>query len=119
MTTEVLWLNIEIDHVRQTYSFDVSNIEELKKAFDSVNTRPILKEDHQSKGTSSVLLALRLQFKKSYHFLKLKEKRFIQKSLRWNLFISSEKFHETNPTIDTFVGDTWSSDLMDIVDYNP
>ena len=45
------WDNIEIDHVKEIRLFDVSKDEELREAFNWKNTQPLLKHDHQKKGT--------------------------------------------------------------------
>ena len=44
------WLNIESDHVRPTFSFDISYIDELKEAFNWKNTL-LFQRDHQQNGT--------------------------------------------------------------------
>ena len=41
------WDNIEIDHVKPIYMFDVAEDDQLKEAFCWKNTQPILKQDHQ------------------------------------------------------------------------
>ena len=50
-TPEMNWANIEIDHVKPIYMFDISKDEELREAFNWKNTQPVLKHDHQQKGT--------------------------------------------------------------------
>ena len=50
-TPEMNWSNIEIDHVKPICMFDVSKEEELEEAFNWKNTQPLLKQDHQQKGT--------------------------------------------------------------------
>ena len=74
MTPDMTWDNIEIDHVRPISSFDISDDEQLKEAFNWRNTQPLLKEIHQKKGTKYNFLDYRLQFIKSYQFLNLNEK---------------------------------------------
>ena len=71
MTPEMNWSNIEIDHVKPICMFDVSKDEELREAFCWINTQPLLKKDHQPKGTKFSFLDYRLQFIKAYQFLKL------------------------------------------------
>ena len=51
MTPEMSWTNIEIDHVKPICMFDVTKDEEIKEAFSWKNTQPLLKHDHQQKGT--------------------------------------------------------------------
>ena len=75
-TPEMNWGNIEIDHVKAICLFDVSTDEELKKAFNWRNTQPLLKKDHQLKGTKFNFLDYQLQFIKAYQFIKLNEERF-------------------------------------------
>ena len=58
MTTEMNWRNIDIDHVRPISSFDVSKDEELGEAFNWKNTQPLLKQDHQQKGTKFFKLSI-------------------------------------------------------------
>ena len=76
MTPEMNWSNIEIDHVKAICLFDLSEDEELKKAFNWKNTQPLLKKDHQLKGTKFNFLDYQLQFIKAYQFIKLNEERF-------------------------------------------
>ena len=59
------WSKIEIHHVRPISSFDITNFEEMKEFFNSVNTQPLLKEVRSQKGTKFDFLDYRLQFKKS------------------------------------------------------
>ena len=65
--------NIEIDHVRPISSFDISDGEQMKESFNWRNTQPLLKYDHRQKGMNHNFLDYRLQFIKSYQFLKLNE----------------------------------------------
>ena len=51
MTPEMNWSNIEIDHVKPIFLFDVSEDGDLKLAFNWKNAQPLLKHDHQQKGT--------------------------------------------------------------------
>ena len=73
MTPDMTWDNIEIDHVRPISSFDISDDEQLKEAFNWRNTQPLLKEINQKKGIKYNFLDYRLQFIKSYQFLKINE----------------------------------------------
>ena len=70
-TSEMNWLNIEIDHVKPICMFDVSDDEQLKEAFSWKNTRPLLKQDNRQKGIKFNFLDYQLQFIKAYQFLKL------------------------------------------------
>ena len=69
MTPEMNWTNIEIDHLKPICMFDVSKGEELKEAFFWKKTLPLLKHDHQRKGTKYNFLVYQLQFIRAYHFL--------------------------------------------------
>ena len=71
MTPDMTWDNIEIDHVKVICLFDLSKDEKLKEAFSWKNTQPLLKRDHQQKGTKFSLLKYQLQFIKAYQFIKL------------------------------------------------
>ena len=73
MTPEMNWSNIEIDHVKSICMFGVSNDEQLKEAFSWKNTQPLLKHDHQRKGTKYNFLDYQLQFIKAYQLIKLNE----------------------------------------------
>ena len=73
MIPEVKWSNIEIDHMKPVYAFDVSKDEELKLATNWKNTQPLLKEVHSQKGVKINYLDYQLQFIKAYQFLKLNE----------------------------------------------
>ena len=53
--------------------FDISDNEQLKEAFNWRNIQPLLKEIHRQKGTKFNFLDYRLQFIRSYQFLKLNE----------------------------------------------
>ena len=75
-TPEMNWSNIEIDHVKAICMFDVSRDEELREAFNWKNTQPLLKHDHQKKGTKFNFLDFQLQFIKAYQFIKLNDERF-------------------------------------------
>ena len=75
MTPEETWDNIEIDHVKAIYLFDVSENEELREAFNWKNTQPLLKHDHEQKGIKLIFLDYQLQFIKAYQFLKINEDR--------------------------------------------
>ena len=72
MTPEMNWQNIEIDHVKAICLFDIYN-DELKLAFSWKITQPLLKHDHQKKGTKFNFLDYQLQFIKTYQFIKLNE----------------------------------------------
>ena len=73
MTPEMNWSNIEIDHVKAICLFDISKDEELREAFNWKNTQPLLKHDHQKKGTKFNFLDYHFQFIKAYQFIKLNE----------------------------------------------
>ena len=75
-TTEMNWTNIELDHVKPIYMFDVSKKEELKEALNWKNTQPLLKHDHQQKGTKLNFFDYQLQFIKAHQLIKLNEERF-------------------------------------------
>ena len=75
-TPDMTWSNIEVDHIKPICMFDVSKDEELREAFTWKNTQPLLKKDHQLKGTKFNFLDYQLQFIKTYHFIKLNEERF-------------------------------------------
>ena len=70
-TPEMNWSNIQIDHVKPICSFDVSKDEELREAYNWKNTQPLLKHDHEKKGTKFNFLEYQLQFIKTYQFIKL------------------------------------------------
>ena len=72
-TPEMNWSNIEIDHVKPICMFDVTKDEQLKKAFSWKNTQPLLKQDHQKKGTKFNCLDYQLQFIKAFQFIKLND----------------------------------------------
>ena len=71
MTPEMNWQIIDIDHVKAISLFDVSEDEELRETFNWKNTQPLLKHDHQQKGTKNIFLDYQLQFIRAYQFLKL------------------------------------------------
>ena len=75
-TPERNWSNIEVDHIKLICMFEVSDDEQLKEAFSWKNTQPLLKKDHQLKGTNINFLDYQLQFIKVYQFIKLNEERF-------------------------------------------
>ena len=70
------WSNIEIDHVKAICLIDVSKDKELREAFSWKNTQPLLKRDHQKKGTKFNFLDYQLQFFKAYQFIRLNEEEF-------------------------------------------
>ena len=67
---------LDINHVKAISSFDISDEEHLKEAFNWRNTEPLLKDVHQQEGVKFNLLDYRLQFIRAYQFLKLNEERF-------------------------------------------
>ena len=69
MTAEMNFNNIHIDHVKPISSFDVSNDNELLKAFNWKNTQPLLKEDNFIKSNKLNELDYQLQFIKAYQFI--------------------------------------------------
>ena len=75
-TPEMNWSNIEVDHIKPICMFDVSDDEQLKEAFSWMSTQPLLKKDHQLKGTKFNFQDYQLQFIKAYQFIKLNEERF-------------------------------------------
>ena len=75
MTLEMNWSKIEIDYVKPFCMVDVTKDEELREAFSWKNTQPLLKQNHQQKGTKFNFLSYLLQCIKAYQFLKLNEER--------------------------------------------
>ena len=71
MIPDMIWDNIQIDHVKAICLVDVSEDEELKEAFNWKNTQPLLKQDHQRKGIDFIFLDYQIQFIKAYQFNKL------------------------------------------------
>ena len=53
--------------------FNASDDKQLKEAFNWRNFQPLLKKDHQKKGTKNNFLDYQLQFIKAYQFIKLNE----------------------------------------------
>ena len=74
------WNDIEIDHVKPTCLFDVSKDVELREVFSWKNTQPLLKRDHQQKGTKFNNLDYQLHIIYAYQFLRL----YDQKGLNQN-----------------------------------
>ena len=70
-TPEMNWSNIEIEYAKAICLIDVSNDEGLKEAFSWKNTQPLLKYDHQLKGTKFDFLDYQLQFIKAHQIIKL------------------------------------------------
>ena len=83
MTPQMHWINIGIDQVKPIYLFDVSKDEELKEAFSWKNTQPLLKQEHQHKGTKYNFLDYQLQFVKAYQFIKLNEQEGLSQDFYW------------------------------------
>ena len=73
MTPELIWSNIEIDHVKVICMFDVTEDEELKFAFNWKNTQPLLKQGHLQKGIKFNFLDYQLSFIKANQFIKLND----------------------------------------------
>ena len=76
MTPEMNWDNIEIDHVKPTRSFNVSNDELLKDAFSWKKPQLLFKKIHQQKATKCNVLDYQLQLIRAYQFIELKEEGF-------------------------------------------
>ena len=70
MTPEMNCTNIELDHVEPICTFDLSDDEQLKEAFNWRNTQPLLKENHLHTGTKSNFSDYQLQFIREYQFIK-------------------------------------------------
>ena len=75
-TPEMNWSNTEVDHIWPICMFDVPKEEELKESFNWKNTQPLLKYDHQQKGTKFNFLDYQDEFIKAYQFIKLNEEGF-------------------------------------------
>ena len=75
MTPDMNWKNIDIDRVGCISSFDISDDDQLKVAFNWKNSQPLLRKAHQQKGVKFNLLDYRLQFIEVYQFFKLNEER--------------------------------------------
>ena len=56
------WSNIEIDHVKPIFLFDVSNDKEPREAFFWKNTQPLLEEIRKQKGIIYNFLDYQLQY---------------------------------------------------------
>ena len=69
MTPEMSWSNIHIDHVRPISSFDLTDKQQLLKAFNWKNTQPLLAKDNLAKGSKYSDLDYQLQFIKANDFL--------------------------------------------------
>ena len=76
MIPEMNWSNIEIDHVKPICILNISDVEEIKLAFNWKNTQPLLKEVPSHKGVKFKLLQYQLQFIKAFQFLKLNEEAY-------------------------------------------
>ena len=73
MTPKKNWSNVESDDVKPISSFHVSNVEDLKEAFDQKNTKPSLGLVHLHKWSTFNFLNYRLQLEKAYQSLKLND----------------------------------------------
>ena len=89
MTPDMNWSKIDIDHVKPICMFDVSKDEETKEKFSLKVTQPLLRHDHQLKGTKINFIDYQLQFIKAHRFLKLNEERIKQNLHQWTLFAVS------------------------------
>ena len=67
------WNKLQINHVKSFCFFDVSKDDKLKEAFSWKNTQPLLKHNHQHRGTKFNFLDYQLQYKKADQFLILKD----------------------------------------------
>ena len=72
MTPEMKWSNIEIDYIKAICLFDVSDDEQLKEEFFWKNTQPLLKRDHQQKGTKINFFILSTTIYKSMSIYQIK-----------------------------------------------
>ena len=75
-TPEMNWSNFEIDNMKPTCMFNVSDGEELKLAFNWKKTQPLLKQDHQYEGTKFIFVDYQLQFVNAYQIIRLNEEGF-------------------------------------------
>ena len=44
------WTNIEIDHIRPCYAFDLTDPKQQKKCFHYSNLQPLFKDDNRRKN---------------------------------------------------------------------
>ena len=109
----------EIYHCLPIASFNVLEKNDSKKCFKCVNLRPMYSNENNSKKAKIIYhLFLPQQIKAKYFFKKLKKdtkKIFINE-------INSKpphKSYETNETMIKSIHDVWSSDLIDMKDYDP
>ena len=120
MTPQMNWSNIEIDHVRPIFMFDISEDEDKKEAFSWKKTQSLLEQDHHYKGTKFIFLDYQLQFIKAYQFIKSNDQARFTKIFIDEIYSESpHKNYETNKTMIKSNDDTWSSELLDMDDYCP
>ena len=80
-TPDMNWTNIEVDHVKPICMFDLSKDEELKEAFSWKNTQPLLKHDHQRKGTKFNFIDYQLQFIQAHQFIEMNDQEGLTEDL--------------------------------------
>ena len=111
MTPEMNWTNTDIDLVKPICLLNVSKDEEKKEAF-SWHTQPLLKLDHQLKGTKFNFLDYQLQFLKKIRKIDLMRIFFDEiysKALLRN--------YPTNKIKSNHFDEIWSIHLADIIEY--
>ena len=66
MSPDMIQKNINVDHVRPIFSFDISIDEELKEAFNWKSIQLLLERINLPKGTGFNFLHYQLQFIRAY-----------------------------------------------------
>ena len=116
-TPEMNWSNIEIDHVKPIFMFDISDDGKFKDAFNWKNTEPLLKHDHQQKGIKYNFLDYQIQFVKAYQFIKLNDQEGLSQDFINEIFSKPpNKNYETSKIIYNHIDEIWSIDLTDFSD---
>ena len=73
--------NTEIDQVKPSCMFDVSNDEEIRESLSWKKTQRLLNEVHSEKGTKKIFSDYQLQFIKAYQLIKLNDGEGLNKDL--------------------------------------
>ena len=71
-TPEMNWSNIEIDQVKPTCFFNISDDVKLEEAFSWKNTETLLKETHSQKSTKNDFFLLRTAVRKNISIPQIK-----------------------------------------------
>ena len=107
-----------IGHCRPIASFNPLDGNEM--GFNWVNLWPLYSSENKSKRVENIYYLCLLQKNEAKKLFEWNGyKRLYQNLHWWNVLLTPRKKDENIKTIVISIGDTWSSNLLDVADYGP